>query len=336
MTEKELWNAFVTATNHDGDEYEAWTFGSAPDQLAQLVLTGEKTATSSAYPLYETENEPVPVVGEYSVILDSQGNAVCVIQTKKVEVIPFRQVTEEHAYREGEGDRSLPYWRDVHETFFTECMEEAGMTFTPDMGVVCEEFEVVYPPQRSLRGGTVFMNTKRLTLRNVEAKDAVVMYDYRNNERCARYQRGQTKDYDGICALVEKRKNDRLSVEAPCLVAVALRDTDEMIGEIVVMPSDGTISLGYTFHYRYHRQGYAYEALSALIEWLHERYPLWDFISFTDPCNEPSMALLKKLGYTDMGYLPRRDSQVFGKWTTLETEAEIAAAVEGASATTDV
>lgn len=152
MTEKELWNAFVTATNHDGDEYEAWAFGSAPDQLAQLVLTGEKTATSSAYPLYEAENEPVPVVGEYSVILDSQGNAVCVIQTKKVEVIPFRQVTEEHAYREGEGDRSLPYWRDVHETFFTECMEKAGMTFTPDMGVVCEEFEVVYPLGNIPRG----------------------------------------------------------------------------------------------------------------------------------------------------------------------------------------
>ena len=31
------------------------------------------------------------------------------------------------------------------------------------------------------------------------------------------------------------------------MVAVALKDTDEMVGEIVVMPEDGTISLGYTF-----------------------------------------------------------------------------------------
>ena len=59
---------------------------------------------------------------------------------------------------------------------------------------------------------------------------------------------------------------------------------------------------------------------------LHERYPEWDFISFTEPENEPSMALLKKLGYKDMGYIPSMESQVFGKWTTTATEAEIAQA----------
>lgn len=171
-----------------------------------------------------------------------------------------------------------------------------------------------------------FLKTPRLHLRNVAERDAETMFDYRNNEICARYQRGQTKDLHGIRALIEKRKNDTLTVDAPCLLAVALGDTDELVGEIVVMPNDGTISLGYTFHYHHHRKGYAYEALSALIDWLHERYPAWDFISFTDPQNEPSMALLQKLGYKDMGYLPSKESRVFGKWTTPETEAEIAEA----------
>lgn len=156
------------------------------------------------------------------------------------------------------------------------------------------------------------------------------MYDYRNNEICARYQRGQTKDYAGIAALVEQRKADVMSVDAPFLVAVALKETDEMVGEIVVMPNDGTISLGYTFSYKHHRKGYAFEALSALIALLHERYPQWDFISFTEQENEPSMALLKKLGYKDMGYIQSMESQVFGKWTTPETEAEIAQAVGAA------
>ena len=64
-----------------------------------------------------------------------------------------------------------------------------------------------------------------------------------------------------------------------------------------------------------------------LIQQLHETYPAWDFISFTDPENEPSMALLKKLGYKDMGYIPRMESKVFGKWTTPETDGEIAQAV---------
>ena len=59
---------------------------------------------------------------------------------------------------------------------------------------------------------------------------------------------------------------------------------------------------------------------------LHGQYPEWDFISFTEPENEPSMALLKKLGYKDMGYIPSMESQAFGKWTTPATEAEIAQA----------
>ena len=160
----------------------------------------------------------------------------------------------------------------------------------------------------------MFLETKRLRLRNVAAKDAEIMYDYRNNELCARYQRGQTKDYPGIVALVERRKNDVMSVEEPFLVAVALKDSDEMIGEIVVMPNDGTISLGYTFSYKHHRKGYAFEALSALTSLLHQQYPEMEFISFTEPENLPSRKLLEKLGYTDMGYIPQVTSQMYGKW----------------------
>ena len=171
-----------------------------------------------------------------------------------------------------------------------------------------------------------FLETNRLRLRNVMANDVDIMYDYRNNEICARYQRGQTKDYAGIVALVERRRSDLMSVSAPFLVAVALKDNDEMVGEIVVMPEEGTISLGYTFSYKHHRNGYAFEALTALINTLHERYPKWDFISFTEPENDPSMKLLKKLGYKDMGYIASMKSRVFGKWTTPETEAEIAQA----------
>ena len=174
---------------------------------------------------------------------------------------------------------------------------------------------------------SIFLKTQRLLLRNIAPKDADIMFDYRNNEICAKYQRDQTKDYKGIVALVEKRMHDVVSVNAPFMMAVALKDTDEMIGEIVVMPNDGTISMGYTFSYKHHRKGYAFEALSALVDMLHERYPAWDFICFTEVNNIASMALLKKLGYKDMGYLPSLESQVFGKWTTAETEAEISAAV---------
>ncbi len=175
----------------------------------------------------------------------------------------------------------------------------------------------------------IHIETDRLVIRNLAANDAAVMFDYRNNEICARYQRGQTKDYEGICDLIERRRNDTVSVDAPFMVAVALKHTDEMVGEIVVMPEAGTISIGYTFHYKHHRRGYAFEALSALTDLLHNSYPEWDFVSFTDPQNEPSMALLKKLGYRDFGYLLSKESRVFGKWTTDATEVEITQAING-------
>ena len=81
----------------------------------------------------------------------------------------------------------------------------------------------------------VFLKTERLVLRNLMPQDADVMFDYRNNEICSRYQKGQTKDYAEIAKMIERRRADVLSAEAPFMVAVALKETDEMIGEIVVL-----------------------------------------------------------------------------------------------------
>lgn len=166
----------------------------------------------------------------------------------------------------------------------------------------------------------ISINTKRLHLRNLAQNDADVMFDYRNNEICARYQRGQTKDFGEILNLIERRKNDEISIDSPCMIAVALKETNELIGEIIVKPKDNIISLGYTFSYKYHRQGYAFEALTVLHKHLHKMAPEWEFISFTECKNIASIELLKKLGYKDLGYVPSMDSQAFGKWTTLVTE----------------
>ena len=127
--------------------YEAWSFGDAPDKLATLVLNGKKTATSSAYDLYELDDsEPLPTAGDHSVILDSRDNAVCIIKTTRITVVPFSDVTEEHAAKEGEGDLSLRYWREVHEDFFTKEFVGYGLDFDESRRIVCEEFELVYKP----------------------------------------------------------------------------------------------------------------------------------------------------------------------------------------------
>lgn len=64
MTGIELWNLFAKENNIDKNNCEVWAFGVEADVLANLVVTGEKTATASAYPLYEVEDEPLPSAGE--------------------------------------------------------------------------------------------------------------------------------------------------------------------------------------------------------------------------------------------------------------------------------
>lgn len=145
MTAEQMWAEFAARNGLEGAEWDAWAFGGDADGLARLVLAGRKTATSSAYPLYELEGEPLPEAGEYSVILNSRAEAVCVIRTERVSTVPFHDVGGEHARREGEGDRTLACWRRVHEAFFTDELARAGSAFTPDMPVVCEEFRRVWP-----------------------------------------------------------------------------------------------------------------------------------------------------------------------------------------------
>ena len=139
MTPEELWERSGLAGT-----YEAWSFGEAPDKLADLVLQGIKTATCSAYDLYQINTEPLPQAGDYSVILNSSEEAVCIIKTIKVYVTEFKNVSEEQAFKEGEGDRSLEYWRKVHESFLTNELASVHKEFDESTKVVCEEFEVVY------------------------------------------------------------------------------------------------------------------------------------------------------------------------------------------------
>lgn len=144
MTAEEMWSIFAGENKLRNREYEAWAYGDDADKLAELTLKGIKTATCSAYDLYEKGEEKLPQPGEYSVIINSRDEAVCIIKTTKVYIEQFKNISEEHAFKEGEGDRSLEYWRRVHRRFFTEELSREGIEFSEDMKVVCEEFERVY------------------------------------------------------------------------------------------------------------------------------------------------------------------------------------------------
>ncbi len=85
----------------------------------------------------------ISAVGDLSIITNWDGEPLCIIETTEVQVKAFNQVDEQHAYDEGEGDRSLAYWRQVHwQVFSAECAA-LGRKPTEDMPLVCERFRVV-------------------------------------------------------------------------------------------------------------------------------------------------------------------------------------------------
>ena len=126
---------------------QAWAFGATVAQageLLALVLAGTKTATASALWDYEADGEPLPAKGQLDIVLDGDGVPRALIRNTSVRVVPFDEVDADHAWLEGEGDRSLETWQQDHESFFTNhASHDRG--FTADMPVVLERFELIHP-----------------------------------------------------------------------------------------------------------------------------------------------------------------------------------------------
>lgn len=127
------------------DPLEMWHFGmteEAADALLRLVLQGKKKATSSSLRGYEAEGEPIPEAGSRSVITFWDGTPGCIVETVRVSIIPFCDISYDMAMLEGEDD-SLESWQKNHRRFFEEEGKQLGYSFDENMPVVFEEFEVI-------------------------------------------------------------------------------------------------------------------------------------------------------------------------------------------------
>jgi uncharacterized protein YhfF len=114
----------------------SFAFGDSPDladELLELVLKRVKTATCS------TEDEPnLSKPGECWIVLDGRGQPRCVIESTEVSYRRYADVDAAFASDEGEGDRSLAYWREAHRQYFGRQGK-----FSEDMMLMCERFRLV-------------------------------------------------------------------------------------------------------------------------------------------------------------------------------------------------
>ncbi len=117
---------------------ETFSFGDNPrlaDELLALVITGKKRATCWAV----AEGLKGAAVSKSMVALDSANRPRVVLKTIELRQRRFPEVDEQFAFDEGEGDRTLAYWRQAHKRYFQRLN-----LFEPDMLLWCERFALEY------------------------------------------------------------------------------------------------------------------------------------------------------------------------------------------------
>ena len=146
---REFWQGFAQSRAVDPTPrfLEAFHFDDnepCANELAALVISGRKRATAALLWAHDLEGKRVPEPGDFSIVTDFHGNEICIIETGRVDIVPFSEVSAEFAAIEGEGDGSLENWRRAHEAYFERECKRIGRAPAPNMPVVCERFVVVF------------------------------------------------------------------------------------------------------------------------------------------------------------------------------------------------
>lgn len=148
MTPDSMWNAYKNAAGMSADEMYAGDFsfeakGFVGNEKLSLVLSGQKKAVFTSFATYAIDNEPLPVSGEFYVVLDNNEEARCIIEVSEVSVLEFQDVTWSMAQLEGE-DQNLEEWRAKQQEYLEDEGAIVGFDFTPDMKLVFMSFNLVY------------------------------------------------------------------------------------------------------------------------------------------------------------------------------------------------
>ena len=119
------------------------SIGSAPehaDEGAALILNGTKTLTSS--PFWDYPDGKIPFEGALSVLLDGSRRPRGIVETTRIEIMPFAAITEDMARAYGEGDRTVEWWRRVMGKFYRAAAARHGAVLTDDTPHIWEWFVV--------------------------------------------------------------------------------------------------------------------------------------------------------------------------------------------------
>lgn len=135
------------AVSEDTPVPPAWHFGDTEElaaELVELVVHGPKRATAGAVAHYEHDGEPLPEVGDLSVVTSFDGTPRALLRTTEVRIGPLSSVDDAFAWDEGEGDRTRDWWLRAHVEFFERVLPPLGIPFDDELPTVFQRFELLY------------------------------------------------------------------------------------------------------------------------------------------------------------------------------------------------
>ncbi|TYS86170.1 GNAT family N-acetyltransferase [Rossellomorea aquimaris] len=143
------------------------------------------------------------------------------------------------------------------------------------------------------------IQTERLVLRPRAEKDFPNMIKMFNNDEVREFLGiNPPRDEHSMLEMVRNRTETKW--------AVTLKDTDEFIGDVMIPEiAEGYLGeIGYRFMREHWGCGFAYEAVSAVIEHCKSTLNLKRLCATIDNKNMPSKKLIEKLRFTLVAVLP--------------------------------
>lgn len=142
--------------------------------------------------------------------------------------------------------------------------------------------------------------TARLVLRDLEANDGPRIFSYHRRPEIARFQTWGTESVDVIQTYIRGLANiDPDTAGRWYQVGIFLRAGDKLIGDCGFRPAEHEprqAEVGITLAPEFHGQGYATEALKALLDYLLITLAKHRVFGSVDPRNLSSLKLLERIG----------------------------------------
>ena len=163
---------------------------------------------------------------------------------------------------------------------------------------------------------TLPLTTERLVLRAFTRADLPAFTAYRNDPEVARYQSWSSYTLDDALAFFAGQETLAFDTDDSWFqIAVELRADGHLIGDVAVHFFDEgrQAELGVTFSTDAKRQGFASEAMGAVIELLFVTHGKHRIVATVDALNERAQRLLERLGFRREGVY--RENVFFkGQW----------------------